>query len=66
MARTITLIWCAVAGLVSAGVLLALVLPAVPVRLPQPVVVGILVLCVVFAVALGAVYTRKSPPAERR
>ena len=65
MARTITLIWCAVAGLVSAGVLLALVFPAVPVRLPQPVVVGILVVCVGAGVAPGAVYTRRPPPADR-
>lgn len=65
MARTITLIWCAVAGLVAAGVLLAIVLPAVPARLPQYAVFAILGLCVAAGVGLGAVYTRRTPPAGR-
>lgn len=64
MARAITLIWCAVAGLVAAGVLLALVLPAVPARVPEPVVLAILALCVAAGVAMGAVYTRRRPPAR--
>ncbi|HXE81396.1 MAG TPA: hypothetical protein VNK41_11625 [Vicinamibacterales bacterium] len=66
MARVITLIWCAIAGLITAGVVLALLLPAIPMRLPQYAVVGILILCVAAGVGLGAAYTRKSPPAQDR
>jgi len=64
MARAITLIWCAIAGLVAAGVLLALVLPAVPARLPQWAVLVILALCMAAGIVLGLRYTRPDPGAR--